>query len=59
MTINKLQEQTLQEVGIDFSTPCFCHCMLYMLQSRSGSQRLVIVHAPGRVTRNVVHGEVL
>lgn len=49
MTINKLQGQTLQEVGIEFSTPCFCHGMLYVARSRSGSQRLVIVRVPGRV----------
>jgi hypothetical protein len=37
MTVSKAQGQTLQEVGIDLSTPCFCHGMLYVLQPRSGS----------------------
>ena len=59
MTINKSQGQTLQEVGIDLSTPCFCHGMLYVAQSRTGSPNSVVVHAPGRVTTNVVYSEVL
>ena len=59
MTINKSQGQTLQEVGIDLSTSCFCHGMLYVAQSRTGSPNSVVVHAPGRVTTNVVYSEVL
>ena len=59
MTINKSQGQTLKEVGIDLSTPCFCHGMLYVAQSRTGSHNSLVVHAPGRVTRNVVYSEVL
>ena len=59
MTINKSQGQTLQELGIDLSTPCFCHGMLYVAQSRSGSYNSVVMHAPGGITRNVVYKEVL
>ena len=59
MAINKSQGQTLKEVGIDLSTPCFCHGMLYVVQSRTGLHNSVVVHAPGRVTRNVVYSEVL
>lgn len=59
MTINKSQGQTLKEVGIDLSTPCFSHGMLYVAQSRTGSHNSVVVHAPDRVTRNVVYSEVL
>ena len=56
---DKSQGQTPQEVGIDLSTLCFCHGMLYVEQSRTGSPNSVPVHVPGRVTKNVVHSEVL
>ncbi len=59
ITINKSQGQTLKDVGIDLSTPCFFHGMLYVAQSWSPSHNSVVVHAPGRVTRNVVYSEVL
>ena len=55
MSISKSLGQTLWEVGIALSTPSFCHGMLYVAQSRSGSHKSVAVHAPGRVTRIVVY----
>ena len=41
MTVSKAQGQTMQKVGIDLRTPCFCHGMLYAVQPRSGSCNLI------------------
>jgi hypothetical protein len=71
MTINKVQGQTLQTLGVYLPKPVLCHGQLYVAFSRCGSQRGVRVlvrggtraamnGAPAGVyTSNVVYHEVL
>ena len=54
MTINKAQEQTFQEVGVDLSTSCFTHAMLYMALSRVRSPSKLSVYTENGTTKNVV-----
>jgi hypothetical protein len=69
MTINKVQGQTFERVGIYLPSPVFSHCQLYVAFSRARSMAAVEVkvidtHQQGRrqrrtVTPNVVYREVL
>ena len=59
MTINKAQGQTFQEVGVDLSTPCFSHGMLYVALSRVGSPSKLSVYTKNGTTKNVVYPEAL
>jgi ATP-dependent exoDNAse (exonuclease V) alpha subunit len=59
MTINKSQGQTFKTIGVDLSTPCFSHGMLYVAVSRTGSADRLTILAPDRMTRNVVYPEAL
>ena len=58
MTINKAQGQTFRQVGVDLSTSCFTHGMLYVALSRVGSQNQLTVFSDCK-TRNVVYKEAL
>ena len=59
MTINKAQGQTFQKVGVDLSTPCFSHGMLYVALSRIGSPNRLSVYTVDGTTKNVVYPEAL
>ena len=64
MTINKSQGQTLLNVGVWLSDPCFGHGQLYVAVSRVGSPRSIklairrIEDHPHTATSNVVYKEV-
>ena len=58
MTINKAQGPTFQRVGVDLSTPCFSHGMVYVALSRVGSPNGLSVYSDC-MTRNVVYQEAL
>ena len=65
MTINKSQGQTLQNVGVWLSDPCFAHGQLYVAMSRVGSPRDIKFAIrqrdgfPENHTSNVVFKDVL
>ena len=59
MTINKAQGQTFQEVGVNLSTPCFSHGMLYVALSRVGSPNRLSVYTMDGTTKDVVYPEAL
>ena len=61
LPINKAQGQTFQktEVGVDLSTPCFSHGMLYVTLSRVGSPSKLSVNTENGTTKNVVYPEAL
>ena len=64
MTINKSQGQTLRDVGVWLSDPCFSHGQLYVALSRVGSPSSIklairtIDDKPVNATCNVVYKEV-
>jgi ATP-dependent exoDNAse (exonuclease V) alpha subunit len=63
MSINKVQGQTLQYVGIDLHKPVFAHGQLYIALSRATSLNNVSAFlnedVPETETRNVVYSGVL
>ena len=60
MTINRSQGQSLKAVGIDLTSHCFTHGMLYVTLSRVGTPNSVTVLVQeGNIIRNVVYKEVL
>ena len=64
MTVNKSQGQTLHDVGVWLSDPCFSHGQLYVALSRVGSPSSIklairtIDDKPANATCNVVYKEV-
>lgn len=52
MTINKVQGQSLDVVGLDLETPCFSHKQLYVACSRVGSPNDLHIFAPKEKTKN-------
>ena len=54
-TVNKSQGQKFKSIGVDLSTACFTHGMLYVAASRIGSSRKLHILAPNQRTRNVVY----
>ena len=58
ITINKAQGQTYKTVGIDLSSQCFTHGMLYVALSRTGDPNNLYVKSTENV-RNVVYKEAL
>ena len=64
MTINKSQGQTLSNVGVWLSDPCFSHGQLYVAVSRVGTPSAITLAIkptednPLNCTRNVVYKEV-
>ena len=64
MTINKSQGQTLQNVGVWLSDPCFSHGQLYVALSRVGCPTLIclaikaIEDQQANVTSNLVFKEI-
>jgi len=64
MTINKSQGQTLQNVGVWLSDPCFSHGQLYVALSRVGCPSLLTLairaegNQPANVTTNIVYKEI-
>ena len=65
MTINKSQDQTLQNVGVWLNDPCFAHAQLYVFMLRVGSPKHLkfairqVDNYVGHLTSNVVFKEVL
>jgi hypothetical protein len=62
MTINKTQEQSLNNVGIDFHSPIFTHGQLYIAVSQATSvHRIKVIWPPDSPlkTKNIVFPEVL
>ncbi|XP_003740209.1 ATP-dependent DNA helicase RRM3-like [Galendromus occidentalis] len=59
MTINKAQGQSLQVCGLDLENSCFSHGQLYVATSRVGKPSDLFVFAPNRMTKNVVHQQVI
>ena len=64
MTINKSQGQTLQNVGVWLSDPCFSHGQLYVALSRVGCPSVITLairadeNQPANVTTNIVYKEI-
>ena len=64
MTINKSQGQTLQNVGVWLSDPCFSHGQLYVALSRVGCPTLICLaikameDQQSNVTSNIVFKEI-
>jgi len=62
MTVNKLQGQSLQHVGVDLRTGAFAHSQLYVTLSRVTSvDGLTVLQSETESTRttNIVYPEVL
>ena len=60
ITINKAQDQTFQNVGIDLRFDCFSHGQLYVGLSRTGNSENQFILLPhGLQTKNVVYTEIL
>jgi hypothetical protein len=63
MTINKVQGQTVNHIGIDLWKPVFGHGQLYVAFSHVTSSENIKVlfsnESGGKMTRNIVYNEIL
>lgn len=55
MTINKVQGQTVEIVGINLEKPCFSHGQLYVACSRVESPINLYIYAPNGKTKNITY----
>ena len=59
MTVNKIQGQSLKNVGLDLRTPVFSHGQLYVGLSRCTSGKVLLKREDGGKTSNIVFKEIL
>ena len=60
MTINESQGQSLKAVGVNLTSQCFTHGMLYVALSRVGvPNSITILVKEDKKARNVVYKEAL